>query len=154
MPVLEHGKSVRLRLLSDRTVVRRMLNPYFSEDPRARCGRSVFFHMPPGGSPDAPGSAVLSRPGAPFVVAQTWYGRGMARVRVSTTVDEGLLASARRLRSELPDSALIDEALASLLARHRKVEIDAAYSAYDQHPLDEADAWGDLASFRAAAGAS
>ena len=33
MPVLEHGKSVRLRLLSDRTVVRRMLNPYFSEDP-------------------------------------------------------------------------------------------------------------------------
>ena len=92
--------------------------------------------------------------GRPFVVAQTWYGRGMARVRVSTTVDEGLLESARRLRSELPDSALIDEALASLLARHRKVEIDAAYSAYDQHPLDEVDAWGDLASFRAAAGAS
>jgi hypothetical protein len=78
----------------------------------------------------------------------------MARVRVSTTVDEGLLASARRLRSELPDSALIDEALASLLATHREVEIDAAYSAYDQHPLDEVDEWGDLASFRAAAGAS
>ena len=89
----------------------------------------------------------MTRPsiaGRPFVVAQTWYGRGMARVRVSTTVDEGLLESARRLRSELADSALIDEALASLLARHRKVEIDAAYSAYDQHPLDEVDAWGDL----------
>lgn len=78
----------------------------------------------------------------------------MARVRVSTTVDEELLESARRMRSELSDSALIDEALASLVARHRKVEIDAAYSAYDKHPLDEVDAWGDLASFRAAASAS
>jgi hypothetical protein len=78
----------------------------------------------------------------------------MARVRVSTTVDEELLESARRVRSELADSALIDEALAALLARHRRVEIDAAYSAYDEHPLDELDEWGDLASFRAAAGAS
>jgi len=83
-----------------------------------------------------------------------WYKRGMARVRVSTTVDERLLADARRARSELTDSALIDEALAALLARHRALEIDAAYSAYDMQPIDAADEWGDLASFRTAAGSS
>ncbi len=78
----------------------------------------------------------------------------MARTRVSTTVDEALLAEARRLRSGLTDAGLIDEALTALLARHRAAEIDAAYSAYDEHPLDEPDAWGDLASFRTAAGSS
>jgi hypothetical protein len=78
----------------------------------------------------------------------------MARVRISTTVDEQLLASARRARSNVPDSALIDEALASLLARNRAAEIDAAYAAYDEQPLDSGDEWGDLASFRQAAGAS
>ena len=83
-----------------------------------------------------------------------WYKSGMARVRVSTTVDEQLLASARRARSELADSALIDEALAALLARNRAVEIDAGYTAYERYPLDAADEWGDLASFRRAAGAS
>jgi hypothetical protein len=75
----------------------------------------------------------------------------MARVRVSTTVDEDLLASARRARAELPDSALLDEALAALLGRIRAAEIDAAYSAYDDAPLDQPDAWGDLASFSDAA---
>jgi hypothetical protein len=78
----------------------------------------------------------------------------MARTRISTTVDAELLASARRSRSGILDSALIDEALAALLARQRATEIDAAYVAYDAHPLDEGDEWGDLASFRAAAGAS
>lgn len=78
----------------------------------------------------------------------------MARVRISTTVDDALLTSARQARSELADSALIDEALAALLASYRTVEIDAAYAAYDGHPLDAVDEWGDLASFRAAAGAS
>lgn len=78
----------------------------------------------------------------------------MARARVSTTVDEQLLAGARDLRAGLTDAALLDEALAALLARHRAVEIDAAYAAYDEHPLTEADEWGDLASFRAAAAAS
>lgn len=82
------------------------------------------------------------------------YSYGMARTRISTTVDAELLASARRVRSGLSDSALIDEALASLLARQRAAEIDAAYAAYDEHPLDEQDEWGDLASFRTAAGAS
>jgi len=83
-----------------------------------------------------------------------WHACGMARVRVSTTVDEQLLARARRARGGVGDSALIDEALAALVARHRAAELDAAYSAYDEHPLDEADEWGDLASFREAAAAS
>jgi hypothetical protein len=48
----------------------------------------------------------------------------------------------------------MDEALAALVARNRSAEIDAAYAAYDEHPLDADDEWGDLASFRAAAGAS
>ena len=78
----------------------------------------------------------------------------MARTRISTTVDAELLESARQARAGLADSALIDEALAALLARRRAAELDAAYAAYDAHPLDEADEWGDLASFRAAAGTS
>lgn len=78
----------------------------------------------------------------------------MARTRISTTVDAALLEEARRVRAGLTDSRLIDEALASLLARRRAAEVDAAYAAYDAHPLDEPDEWGDLASFREAAGAS
>jgi post-segregation antitoxin (ccd killing protein) len=78
----------------------------------------------------------------------------MARTRISTTVDAELLESARQAHSGVADSALIDEALAALLARRRAAEFDAAYVAYETHPLDEADAWGDLASFRKAAGAS
>lgn len=78
----------------------------------------------------------------------------MPRTRVSTTVDAQLLSSARDLRAGLTDSALLDEALASLLARHRAAEIDASYAAYDEAPLDAPDDWGDLASFRSAAAAS
>ena len=78
----------------------------------------------------------------------------MRRPRLSTTVDATLLSDARGLRSGVTDAALIDEALAALLARHRAAEVDAGYAAYDVHPLEEADAWGDLASFRRAAAAS
>ncbi|MGZ8702026.1 MAG: antitoxin MazE5 [Gaiellaceae bacterium] len=78
----------------------------------------------------------------------------MARVRISTTVDEGLLTEARQRRSQLADSALIDEALAALLARSRALEIDAAYAGYDRVPLNAKDEWGDLDSFRTAARAS
>ena len=78
----------------------------------------------------------------------------MSRTRLSTTVDATLLSDARGLRSGMTDAALIDEALAALLARHRAAEVDAGYAAYDVHPLDEPDAWGDLASFRRAAAAS
>lgn len=69
-------------------------------------------------------------------------------------MDADLLEGARRARSGSTDAALIDEALAALLARDRAAEVDAGYAAYDQHPLDEPDAWGDLASFRRAAAAS
>ena len=78
----------------------------------------------------------------------------MARTRVSTTVDDELLSRARSLRAGLPDAALLDEALAALVARLRAAEIDARYAAYDEHPLDEPDEWGDLAAFRSAAAAS
>ena len=78
----------------------------------------------------------------------------MNRIRLSTTVDAELLSSARSVRSGLTDAALVDEALGALLARHRAAEVDASYVAYDDHPADEPDAWGDLASWRRAAGAS
>lgn len=32
-----------------------------------------------------------------------------------------------------------------------RAQTDAAYAAYDQHPIDEPDEWGDLASYRDAA---
>ena len=78
----------------------------------------------------------------------------MARARLSTTVDADLLDTARRVRAGSTDAVLIDEALAALVARHRSAEIDASYAAYEAHPIDETDAWGDLASFRRAAAAS
>ena len=54
----------------------------------------------------------------------------------------------------MTDAALIDEALAALLVRHRAAELDASYAAYDEHPVSEPDEWGDLASWRQAAAAS
>lgn len=78
----------------------------------------------------------------------------MARTRVSTTVDDELLTRARRATSASSDAALLDQALAALLAQHRRAEVDDAYAAYDEHPIDEPDEWGDLGSFRSAAGSS
>ncbi|MGH9028247.1 MAG: hypothetical protein ACRDV4_01320 [Acidimicrobiales bacterium] len=69
-------------------------------------------------------------------------------------MDQELLERARGTKEGVPDLALIDEALVALLARYRVAEVDAAYASYDDHPLDQGDEWGDLASFRAAAGAS
>jgi len=83
-----------------------------------------------------------------------WHTYGMPRVRVSTTVDGDLLKNARSVREGTPDSALLDEALTSLISEHRAAEADASYAAYDEHPLTEVDEWGDLASFREAAAAS
>ena len=51
----------------------------------------------------------------------------MTRVGLSTTVDEQLRADARRLRDGTPDSMVIDDAVAALLARHRSAQVDAAY---------------------------
>lgn len=78
----------------------------------------------------------------------------MNRIRLSTTVDARLLGNARGLRLGITDAALIDEALEALLARHRSAELDASYAAYDEHPADEPDEWGDLATWRRAAGSS
>jgi hypothetical protein len=78
----------------------------------------------------------------------------MKRARISTTVDGELLSTARRIQAWPNDASLLDAALAALLAAHRRTEIDAAYGAYDEHPMDGADEWGDLESFRAAAGSS
>lgn len=78
----------------------------------------------------------------------------MARIRLSTTVDSNLLDNARHLRSGITDAALVDEALRALLAQLRSAEVDASYAAYDEHPIDEPDHWGDLATFRRAAAAS
>ncbi len=79
----------------------------------------------------------------------------MARTRISTTVDTELLTEARRTGAGSNDAELVDAALTALLARYRSAEVDRAYAAaYDAHPLDEADEWGDLASFRDAASAT
>jgi antitoxin MazE5 len=84
----------------------------------------------------------------------SWHDCGMSRTRLSTTVDEDLLQAARRVRSGDTDAAMIDEALRALVARHRSAEVESSYTAYDEHPLDEPDEWGDLASFREAAARS
>ena len=78
----------------------------------------------------------------------------MTRMRVSTTVDEDLMTRARRAMAPANDSSVLEEALRALLAQRNEAEIDDGYVAYDLHPLDEPDAWGDLASFGAAASAS
>lgn len=87
-------------------------------------------------------------------MASICHNRRMARTRVSTTVDEELLRDARDALSTLTDAALLDMALVALLDRQRAAEIDLSYGAYDEHPLEEPDAWGDLASFREAASGS
>ena len=33
------------------------------------------------------------------------------------------------------------------MPQNREADLDAAYEAYDRHPLDEPDEWGDLAAF-------
>ena len=85
---------------------------------------------------------------------EQWHSNAMARTRVSTTVDDELLTMARRATGAPSDAVLLDQALDALLAQHRRPEVDAAYAAYDERPLDEPDEWGDLASFRSAASAS
>lgn len=77
----------------------------------------------------------------------------MPRVRVSTTVDEILLTSARRVSAAVNDAALLAAALGALIKQLRAAELDTGYAAYDTSPLDTPDEWGVLASFREAAGA-
>lgn len=77
----------------------------------------------------------------------------MARIRLNATVYADLLANARKVTG-MKNSVLVDQALTALLARLPATEVDASYAAYDEHPLDEPDPWGDLASFRPAASSS
>ena len=60
----------------------------------------------------------------PLVITRKRHSDGMNRIRLSTTVDPELLASTRIVRSGITDAALIDEALAALLARYRSAELD------------------------------
>jgi len=87
-------------------------------------------------------------------MAYLWHNHAMPRTRVSTTVDETLLAQARAARQGLNDAALIDEALGALLAGNRRAEIDATYRAYDEKPITSVDEWGDLDAWRRSAGSS
>lgn len=87
------------------------------------------------------------------LVARVWHDNGMTRARISTTVDGEVLDDLRRLRSGVPDSALVDEALLMLYKALRGEEIDRQIrEAYARHPLDEPDEWGSLAAWVEAAG--
>ena len=57
-------------------------------------------------------------------------------------------------RGDLVSTEDLSNQTFSAVSRHRAAELDASYAAYDEHPLHEPDEWGDLASFREAAGAS
>lgn len=72
----------------------------------------------------------------------------MARVRVSTTVDESLLRDARQAHGAGTDASLLEAALTAYLQSQRAMAVDEAYAAaYDLQPLATPDAWGDLASW-------
>ena len=88
------------------------------------------------------------------LVNEMWHVHAMNRVRVSTTVDQELLAEARRVHATATDAALIDAALSALLDRYRQAEIDASYEKYDETPIEAPDEWGDLSSWRERAGTS
>ncbi len=82
------------------------------------------------------------------------YDYAIPRIRISTTVDEELLIQARQLGQKSTDASLLDEALKSLVTKYKMAEINSTYCAYDEHPLNEPDEWGDLASFRDATATS
>lgn len=74
----------------------------------------------------------------------------MARIRISTTVDESTLLAARAAHGPGTDATLIDAALQAFLGLHRRAEIGAAYAAaYSAQPI-ETDEWGDLAEWHGA----
>jgi hypothetical protein len=75
--------------------------------------------------------------------------------RISTTVDSDLLDNARQVHAGATDAELVDEAFTALLRSYRSAAIDATYeAAYRDHPIDDNDEWGDLASFRDAVAAT
>ena len=61
-----------------------------------------------------PGGVFPILPKSSLVVCAAWHGRhpyGLARARLSTTVNADLLDGARRVRLGVTDAALIDEAI-------------------------------------------
>lgn len=81
-----------------------------------------------------------------------WHDYGMAKVRISTTVDADLLARARGVHAGRTDASMLEAALQALLREHREGEVDRAYlEAYRDSPVDTRDEWGDLSSFLDAA---
>lgn len=79
----------------------------------------------------------------------------MARVRISTTVDESTLHAARAAHGGGTDASLIEAALAALLAQHRRATIDAAYAtAYASDAPGDRDEWGELGEWHAAVAAA
>lgn len=73
----------------------------------------------------------------------------MARIRVSTTVDEDLWAEARAAHGPGTDASVLEAALRDYLRAHHRAEIDTAYAAaYAERPWDISDAWGDVADWQ------
>lgn len=74
------------------------------------------------------------------------------KVRISTTVDEDLLAAARACCDHAKDSSVLEKALTALVAEHRAAQIDRRIDiAYRDLPIDRPDVWGSLDTFLEAA---
>ena len=74
------------------------------------------------------------------------------KVRISTTVDETLLAEARACCGQAKDASVLEQALTALVTAHRAAEIDQRIDiAYRELPIEQPDDWGDLDSFLDAA---
>ena len=81
-----------------------------------------------------------------------WRGHGRTRSRINLVVDSELLDKARKYCGLKRDEEVIDAALKAFVVQRRNAEIDEAYvAAYDTHPFDEPDEWGNLISFGQAA---
>ncbi|MGO9752915.1 MAG: antitoxin MazE5 [Solirubrobacteraceae bacterium] len=74
----------------------------------------------------------------------------MVYVSIITTVDEELLVRASSAYPGLSDSELVAAALPDVSTKPHAVRMRAAYSTYDEYPVEAFGEWGDLASFRAA----
>lgn len=67
----------------------------------------------------------------------------------------GSLASRSRSRWTVQRwRSAVGQSCSTALVSLGAAAVDASYAAYDEHPLEEPDEWGDLASFRRAAAAS
>ena len=105
--------------------------------------------MPPVGSLRAVVAEVLDRFVQPPIAVRRAPVRVLPIIRLRAGCSGIDLLEATGERVGRSDSRAL-----GLVARHRAGEIDAAYAAYDRVPLDADDEWGNLASFRTAAGAS